>query len=93
MSIADDVAALRAEVEAHWRDGQLPNYMATLFDRIAGAVPQRATDADEFSKGDPLWLHACGGVMPGDGDREPDECPRHWCNDGKWRPLYTLGGE
>lgn len=82
-TLADDVAALRSEVEAYWRDGQMPNYMTTLFDRIAGAVPQRATDADEL-----LWLHPCGHVQA---SPLPVYCPRG--DEGAWRALYTLGGQ
>lgn len=82
---ADDVAALRAEVEAHWRDGQLPNYMSALFDRLAGALPQRATDG-----GEPVWQHACGFVFAGP-EQRPDDCPRD--DEDAWRALYTLGGE
>lgn len=90
-TLADVVAALRAEIDRlAWTDGVDHEQLSGLLDRVAGAVPQRATDADEFSKGDPLWLHVCGGVMPGEGDLEPDECPRHWCTDGAWRALYTL---
>jgi hypothetical protein len=89
-TLADDVAALRLWLD-HTAEGDGVDYALGLFDRIAGAVPQRATDADEYSKGDSLWLHACGGVMPGEGSHEPDECPRHWCNGGEWQALYTLG--
>lgn len=104
---ADDVAALRSDLNTgmgrirsigRWSGSahEALEYLgraAETLDRIAGAVPQRATDADELSKGDPLWLHGCGGVMPGEGDREPDECPRHWCIGGPWRPLYVMPGD
>lgn len=73
---ADDVAALRAEVEAHWRDGQLPNYMATLFDRIAGAVPQPTR----------VWMHRCGVVLIN--DTEPPPC--HVCVSTPQIPFVRL---
>lgn len=91
-TLADDVATLRAVLVdlATGLGGVVKPDILAILDRIAARAPQRATDADEFSKGDPLWLHECGGVMPGEGEREPYECPRHWCTGGTWRPLYVL---
>jgi hypothetical protein len=93
-TLADDVAALRAEVEAYWRDGQLPNYMTILFDRIAGAVPQRATE-----RGDQIWQHSCGRADSGEADMPPRYCSTGYgrCTTDErtgWVRLYTLpGGE
>lgn len=87
-TLADDVAALRAEVEAHWRDGQLPNYMATLFDRIAASAPQRATATEHES----WWMHGCGYVelhYNHHGTPARRTCTK--CDEvSTWRALYVL---
>lgn len=64
----------------------LDRYLAA----VAGAVPQRATDADGWG----IWLHACGVAQSAKrGDGVCDACGAKTANDDGWRALYTLGGE
>lgn len=86
-TLADDVAALRTEVKSYWYEGQMPNHMAALFDRIVGAVPQRATATPD---GRPLWQHGCGRIASGPGCTGP-AC-RSCGEIGGWRALYVMPG-
>jgi hypothetical protein len=91
-TLADDVAALRAMINAlravsvttrTWTD------MMNTIDRIAARAPQRATALpDEGSRLRPiptevntaptalLWRHACGAAIGWRGERRPNYCPQ-----------------
>lgn len=92
-TLADDVAALRANIIDVWSmtghllsstDIDSQAAMLARLDRIAGAVPQRATVPGE---GD-LWMHDCGATATGGQPRGYD-C--YGCRSMKdWRALYTV---
>lgn len=62
-------------------------YLDRYLDRIAGAVPQRATDAEGWG----IHLHTCGAAQSAKrGDGVCRTCGAKSGDDG-WRALYTLG--
>jgi hypothetical protein len=80
-TLADDVAALRTEVEAYFPDGNAPKDIATILDRIEASVPQRAT-----CLGAPMVIHTCGYARS---TNTRSAC--RWCGKvGTWRALYVL---
>lgn len=90
-----DLAGLRGEIITLAETEHAPHtYRAALarLNRIAGAVPQRASDASDRG----VWQHACGNVKALDDDPIDGVHERgcSWCyKPGMWRALYTLGGE
>jgi hypothetical protein len=86
-TLADDVAALRDLIQ--WSPERYHDDYRARLDRIAGAVPQRATDPES---GAYLHQHDCGHI---DGHGAvPTYC--YGCSTrevGMWRALYTLGGQ
>jgi hypothetical protein len=86
-TLADDVAALREEIEWLWigRDGVDLAALRARLDRIAVAVPQQATDYS----GTPLWQHSCQTALAQQGAVRPALC--HNCDKtGQWQPLYVM---
>jgi hypothetical protein len=84
-TLADEVAALRTEIEAYFLDGNAPKEIATILDRIAGMAPQLAMDAN----GAVYRMHTpCRRVMI-----ESRSACRYCADVGPWRPLYMLPGD
>src|SRR6188768_2823936 len=63
-AIADEIAALRAEVQSYFTEGWMPPEIVKRLDQIAALVPQRATDG---AGGRLAWQHNCGQVAYGRG--------------------------
>lgn len=85
-SLADEVAALRADLDSSFPNWRTFDYrIAKRLDRIAAMASQPAIDS---TTGEPLWLCACGDVLPGSSG--PQQCVTG-CGYG-WQPLYVIGG-
>jgi len=87
-TLADDVVALRAELEVSNIHPARLRGMLAILDRIAARAPQRARATEHES----WWLHACGYVeLHYDHHGTPAASACMKCDEvGAWQALYVL---